>query len=548
LVPNRVIHVVPGNESLAVGGYDYVIVGAGSAGCVLANRLSADPSATVLLLEAGPRDTKMEIGIPAAFPKLFKTAYDWNYTTTAQAELAGRAMYWPRGRTLGGSSAINAQMYVRGNPADYDAWTAAGNPGWSWPEVLAAFRRSECNSRGASEFHGDAGPLPVQDLRDPSPLTQAFLRAAVETGIARNPDLNGLEQDGVSLSQVTQRRGRRASAAHAFLRPVRRRRNLTIRTDALVSRVLLDGLRAVGVEYRVGGRTEVADARQVILSGGAINSPQLLMLSGIGPRDQLERFAIPVVHALPAVGRHLQDHLSVPVIATIRGTGSLLAAEKPAQLARYLVRRKGMLTSNVGEAMAFVRSSPALPAPDLQLIFAPVEFIEHGLQPPPGHGITCGVILLLPESEGEVGLASADPHDAARIEPRYLSDPAGADLRVLVEGVRLAREILRAPALVGSVAAELWPGPDATTDDAVRDFIRRRAETLYHPVGTCRMGPDPADAVVDPTLRVHGIDGLRVVDASIMPRIVRGNTNAPTIMIAERAAALMSAQSARATR
>jgi choline dehydrogenase len=528
--------------------YDYVIVGAGSAGCVLANRLSADPSATVLLLEAGPRDTKTEIGIPAAFPKLFKTAYDWNYTTTAQAALAGREMYWPRGRTLGGSSAINAQMYVRGNPADYEAWTAAGNPGWSWPEVLAAFRRSECNSRGANQFHGGDGLLPVQDLRDPSPLTQAFVRAAVETGIPWNPDLNGAEQDGVSRSQVTQRRGRRASTAHAFLRRVRRRNNLTVRTGAQASRVVLDGLRAVGVEYQVGDRTEIADAREVILSGGAINSPQLLMLSGIGPHEELERFGIPVVHDLAAVGRHLQDHLSVPVIATIRGAGSLLAAEKPAQLAKYLVRRKGMLTSNVGEAMAFVRSSPELAAPDLQLIFAPVEFIEHGLEPPPGHGITCGVVLLLPESEGEVGLASADPQVAARIEPRYLSDPAGADLRVLVGGVQLAREILGAPALADSVAGELWPGPDGATDDGVRDFIRRRAETLYHPVGTCRMGPDPADAVVDPALRVHGTDGLRVVDASIMPRIVRGNTNAPTIMIAERAAAFISAQSAGAAR
>lgn len=524
-----------------VGRYDYVIVGAGSAGCVLANRLSADSAATVLLLEAGPPDRKMEIGIPAAFPKLFRTEYDWSYTTTEQRELAGRALFWPRGRTLGGSSAINAQMYVRGNAADYDGWAAAGNPGWSWPDVISAFRRSERNGRGANEFHGADGPLSVEDLRDPSPLTRAFLRAATEAGIPVNPDLNGASQDGVSLSQVTQHRGRRASTAHAFLKPIRRRRNLTVLTGAQATRVIFDGERAGGVEYRHDGRLETANARDVILSGGAINSPQLLMLSGIGPRTELERLGLPVVRDLPAVGRHLQDHLSVPVIATIRGDRSLLAAERPAELAKYLLTRKGMLTSNVGEAMAFVRSTPDLDAPDLQLIFAPVEFIEHGLEPPPGHGVTCGVVLLQPQSEGEVVIDSTDPFRPARIEPRYLSDPAGEDLRVLARGVEMAREILRAPALASSVEAEMWPGAEVQSDDGVREFVRRRAETLYHPVGTCRMGPDPADAVVDPTLRVHGIGGLHVVDASVMPRIVRGNTNAPTIMIAERAAALISA-------
>ncbi|HVN50432.1 MAG TPA: GMC family oxidoreductase N-terminal domain-containing protein [Acidimicrobiales bacterium] len=520
--------------------YDYVVVGAGSAGCVMAGRLSEGGATRVLLLEAGPTDRKMEVRIPAAFPKLFKTERDWDFATAPQPHLDDRELYWPRGRMIGGCSSINAQMYVRGNPADYDGWAAAGNTGWSWHDVLPYFRRSERHGRGADTYHGVGGPLYVEALRDPSLLTLAAVEAAVQVGMPRLADVNGATQDGVALSEVTQHRGRRWSAADAFLHPARKRSNLVVVTGAHATRVLFDGTRAVGVEYREVDRMRQATAaREVILCGGSVNSPQLLMLSGIGPRDALDALGIYTVVDLPGVGADLQDHLTVPCIFTVGDHPSLLDAEKPAQLAKYLSRRKGMLTSNVGEAMAFVRTTEGLDAPDLQLIFAPVEYIDHGLAPPPSHGITIGGVLLQPASRGRITLDSADPFTAPVIDAGYLTDRD--DMAPLVAAIKLARQIVVQPALSGIVDGELWPGPGVLSDDDIEAFVRQRAFTLYHPVGTCRMGTDD-HAVVDPELRVRGIEGLRVVDASVMPVIPRGNTNAPTIMVAERAADLVKAE------
>jgi choline dehydrogenase len=521
--------------------FDYVVVGAGPAGCVLASRLSADPGSSVLLLEAGPPDRKIETRVPAAATKLFKTSYDWDYVTTCQPGLAGRELYWPRGKTLGGSSAINFQIYARGNRCDFDLWAELGNPGWGFEQVLPYFRRLEHRRQGDPRLRGRNGPLCIEDLRDPNPMTLAFVRAAVEAGLAANDDVNGAAQDGVGLSQVTQRRGRRWSAAAAYLRPARRRPNLTVRTGARATRVLFERGRAAGVEYLdlAGGQREVARAgREVIVAGGAVASPHLLLCSGVGPAEALRRVGVKVVHALPGVGENLQDHPVVWVVATSRQPVSLAAAESPANLARWLLRRRGMLTSNGGEACAFARCSPTLPAPDLELVFVPGPYIGHLLQRPAWHGLTVGAAALQPRSRGRVTLASADPLAPPLLDPGYLTDQGGHDLATLVCGIKLARRILEMPALAGFAGQTVRPSPGVRSDADVAAFIREQAETLYHPVGTCRMGQDEL-AVVDPQLRVRGLDGLRVVDASVMPAIVRGHTSAATIMIAEKAADLI---------
>jgi choline dehydrogenase len=519
--------------------HDYVIVGGGSAGCALAARLSEDPGTRVLLLEAGPRDRKLEIRVPAAFTKLFKGPLDWNYETEPQSELLGRRLYWPRGRVLGGCSSINAMMYLRGTPADFDWWAELGNPGWSWHDVLPYFRRMENDGAGGSEWTGGQGPVHVGTLPDTNPLTVAFLDAAQAFGLHRVERLNHGDQEGVGNTPVTQYRGRRWSAADAYLRPALRRPNLEVRTDAMATRVVTEGGRAVGVEFRRGDNVETAHAaREVILSCGAINSPQLLMLSGIGPGAHLRDRGVDVTVDRAQVGENLQDHLMVAVVVGTTSKLSLVAAESLRNTARWLLRHRGMLTSNVGEAAAFVRTHDDLQTPDVELIFAPVPFIDHGLVKPAGHGMTLGPVLLQPRSRGRVSLTSADANAKPRIEPRYLSDPDGQDLATMVAGVKLTRSIMARPELAVHGTAPIEPGPGVDTDAQLADFIREQAETLYHPVGTCRMGPDP-DAVVDPRLRVRGVEALRVVDCSIMPSIVRGHTNAAAMMIAERAADLI---------
>lgn len=518
---------------------DFVIIGAGPAGCVLASRLSADPASRVRLLEAGPAADKSEIRIPAAFNKLFQTPVDWNYRTEPEPNLGGRRLYWPRGKMLGGSSSMNAMMWVRGNPADYDEWAALGNRGWSWLEVLPYFRRAERCARGPADHRGCEGPLHVAEQRSPNPATRAFVAAAEQAGIRRTDDINGPPYEGVDLTQVLQRRGARCSAADAYLKPALRRPNLRLVTGAHATRIVFEGRRAVGVEYRRAGRTEVARARrEVLVAGGAVNSPQLLLLSGVGPAAQLQALGITPVHDLPGVGENLQDHLAVAVIVRCPQPITLAAAESVSSLLRYLLLRRGMLTSNVGEALALVRSTPAAPAPDVELIFAPVPYIDHGLTPPPGHGLTIGVVLLRPASRGRIALRSADPFEAPRIHANYLSDPDGRDLATLLQGTRLAQRVFAMPALAPFVGEPLAP-PQPELDDAeLETYVRARSETLYHPVGSCRMGADPL-AVVDAELRVHGVEGLRVVDASVMPTLVRGHTQAPTVMIAEKAADLI---------
>jgi choline dehydrogenase len=518
------------------GTFDYVIVGAGPAGCVLANRLSASSHNKVALLEAGGADKAREIRIPAAFSKLFTTPVDWNYRTAKQEHLAGRELYWPRGKVLGGSTSINAMMWVRGHRADYDGW-AQENPGWGWDDVVPYFKKVE-HRVGATSNLGTEGPLWIEELRSPHPITKAFLAACEAEGIKRLDELNEPDNSGYAPTPTTMHNGRRWSAADAYLVPTGGRPNLTVITDALAERVTLDGDRATGVVYRDRrdvSRTILAK-REVILCGGAVNTPQLLMLSGIGDPEHLGQTGIEVRHELPGVGTNLQDHLAAGIVAACPEPITMFTAEKLGHLMTYLLRHKGMLSSNVAEGVAFVRSRPELDAPDLELIFAPTPFVEHGFGTPTGHGITLGIVLLQPESRGRVTLASKDPRDAPIIDPGYLS--AEGDLDTLVAGVRTAEKLFEAEPLKRYVSGPMEPWPGKVDDDVLKQHIREHTETLYHPAGTCRMGPG-AGAVVDGSLRVHGLRGLRVVDASVMPRINRGHTMAPVYMIAEKAASLI---------
>ncbi|HEV2660012.1 MAG TPA: choline dehydrogenase [Ktedonobacteraceae bacterium] len=517
--------------------YDYVIVGAGSAGCALANRLSEDPSTSVLLLEAGGADEVQEIHIPAAFSSLFKTPIDWAYETEAQSHLNNRRLYWPRGKVLGGSSSINAMIYMRGNRRDYDHWAALGNEGWSYADVLPYFKKSENEERGASEYHGSGGPLNVTDLRTINTLSSAFVEAGVEAGLPLTKDFNGAEQDGVGFYQVTQKQGMRYSAAVAYLHPILVRANLTLQTSALVTGILFEGTRAVGVTYIQNGETQQVNVnKEVLLAGGAINSPQILLLSGVGPADALKALNIPVVADLPGVGQNLQDHPAVVVLYSCTQPITLAHAQTMENLQDFIENKMGPLTSNVAEAGAFIRTQADLPMPDVQYHFTPVYYLNHGFTVPEGDGYTIAPCVLHPQSRGYIALRSANPAEAPIIQPNYFADEA--DMQVLVEGIKVARKLGETQAFAPFRDVETHPGSQAQSDEEIAEYIRNHVETLYHPVGTCKMGNDPM-AVVDAHLRVRGVEGLRVIDASIMPTLVGGNTNAPTIMIAEKAADML---------
>ena len=515
--------------------FHYIIVGAGSAGCLLANRLSADPATRVCLVEAGPPDRNPMIHMPFGLAALAHMRWlNWGYETDPEPQLMNRRLFWPRGRVLGGSSSINAMIYMRGHPQDYSDWAKAAGPDWDWPAVRQVFKDLEDNRALTDDHHGQGGPLTVSDLTQPNPLSQAFVEAGVQCQYPANPDFNGESQSGVGLYQVTQRDGRRFSSARAFLDPARDRPNLTLITGAQVHRVLFDGRRAIGVQLR-DQTLALLDGGEVILSGGAINSPQLLMLSGIGPGANLQAMDIPVLHDAPEVGANLADHLDITVQAAVRDQSAIGIA--PSFLPRairaswaYLRRGRGEFTSNIAEAGGFVASDPARDRPNLQFHFIPAYLHDHGRRLSLGYGLTLHVCDLAPKSRGRISLRSPDPMAAPGIAANYLGHPD--DLPVLRSGLKIARTLLQAPALARHISHETLPGPQVATDAQLEADIRARAETIYHPVGTCRMGTDPA-SVTDPQGRVRGLENLRVIDASLMPQIIAGNTNAPTMMIAE---------------
>jgi choline dehydrogenase len=521
--------------------YDYIIVGAGSAGCVLANRLSEDPGTSVLLLEAGPTDWHPFVHMPAGLAKLVgDKGVNWDYNTEPEARLGGRRLWWPRGKVLGGSSSINAMCYIRGHKLDYDEWEELGASGWHWDKVLPYFRRAEGNARGQNRLHNDKGPLAVSDPRHTNPLSAVFVEAAAQAGHELSDDFNGEYQDGFGWYQTTTRKGVRSSAAEAYLKPVRKRGNLKVVTGALAARVLFDGKRADGVEYLVRGKPQRAQARrEVLLSGGTVNSPQLLMLSGIGPAEELRALGIEPRLDAPGVGANLQDHLD---ICTMQRCTQKITYDHTNDIAvglQYYLFKSGPGTSNIAEAGGFLRSRFAEDArPDVQFHFVPAQLDDHGRHQLPGYGYTVHACFLRPRSRGRLRLASADPADKLHIEANYLSDAEGHDRRMMLECVRLSREIFAQPAFAPYRGEEIFPGEEVRDEAGLLDFIERKAESIYHPVGTCRMGSDD-EAVLDPQLRVRGVEGLRVVDASVMPKLVGGNTNAPTIMIAERAADLI---------
>ena len=519
--------------------FDYIVVGGGSAGCVLANRLSENPNHKVLLLEAGARDRSLFIHMPAGVAELLKGGpYNWGFETAPEPHLNNRGLYWPRGKGLGGSSAINGMIYIRGHRSDYDEWAAMGNSGWSYAEVLPYFKKSMNQERGPSDYHGVNGPLDVEDPKSGNELFDVFIGASKEVGIPYNPDFNGGRQEGVGPYQVTIGKGRRSSAATAYLTPIMSRANLRVETNALVSKILFDKHRATSVRYIQNQKVKEAVAsREIIVCAGAVQSPQILQLSGIGDGDELQRFGLDVVKHLPGVGKNLQDHLDVSVQHYCTKPVTLFSQtrfhNKLMTLAQYLLFKNGLGASNGLEAGAFIKSDPDLEKPDLQFHFIPAFMLDHARVDGPDHGYMLHACQLRPESRGYVALNSVDPKDPPAIQPNYLSAPK--DLDVLIKAVRIARSIFAASSFDPYRGPEFLPGPHIQTDEEIEAFIRQHAETIYHPVGTCKMGHDAA-SVVDPQLRVRGVQGLRVVDASVMPTLIGGNTNAPTLMIAEKAA------------
>jgi len=519
--------------------FDYVIVGAGSAGCVLANRLSADGKHSVLLLEAGPKDSNIWIHVPLGYGKLFKEkSVNWMYQTEPEPGLNGRQVFQPRGKVLGGSSSINGLLYVRGQHEDYDRWRQRGNAGWGYDDVLPYFKRAEDQQRGSDKYHGKGGPLPVSDWRHHDPLSEAFVLAAAEAGIPTNPDFNGATQEGAGFFQTTTRRGRRASTARSYLRPALARGNLRVETSALAQRILFEGRRAGGVAYKQNGQLRIAKARkEVLVSSGAYNSPQLLQLSGVGPADLLKQHGIDVVLDSPGVGNDLQDHLQVRIVTRCLQRVTLNdVVNHPLRRiwagAHYAALRRGPLTIAAGTSGAFFKTSPRLATPDIQIHFIPFSTDKMGENLHPFSGFSASVCQLRPESRGTLRIKSADPSMPPEIRINYLATET--DRRAFIDGIRILRKILAAPALKDYCAEEVDPGSKVVSDEDLLAFCRSTGSTVYHPTSTCRMGNDPL-AVVDQRLKVHGIDGLRVVDASIMPDLMSGNTNAPTIMIAEKA-------------
>lgn len=531
--------------------YNYIIIGAGSAGCALAHRLSEDTNVKVALIEAGGRDSNPWIHIPAGYYRNFTNpAITWQYGSGPEPHLDGRTIAWPRGRVLGGSSAINGLLYVRGQAHDYDVWRQLGNTGWSYEDVLPYFKRSEDQERGADAYHGVGGPLGVSNVRiGRNAICEAFIAGCEAAGIKRNDDFNGADQEGVGYFQLTNRNGRRCSTAVAYLKPIRSRANLTIITGAHVESLALDGKRVTGVRFKQNGSSQLATAgREVILAAGAIGSPQILQLSGIGPRAVLAAAGVGVRHELPGVGENLQDHLQVRFVYRVTTSGSLnevwnsLLARVQAGM-RYAISRTGILTIGAGTVGAFAKSREGLDEPDIQFHFIPLSADRPGQGLHPFKGVTVSVCQLRPESRGTIRIRSADPAAHPGIVSNYLE--AEADRRVLLDGMRLTRRIVQQPAFAQFVEAEHLPGPEVEDDAALMVYARKFATTVFHPCGTCKMGSDP-NAVVDARLRVHGLSGLRVADASIMPTMISGNTNAPSIMIGEKAADMIRAD-ARAT-